>query len=82
MVDGAFGDINAANISSRLMINATGTVGAIASAQLIFDYAGAGFGQLFFGANGNDAGAAVLIATLTPTTRTLVALTAAAYLFI
>ena len=78
MVDGAFGDINAANISARLTINAMETVGAVASAQLIFDTAGAGFSQLFPDTAGNAAGAAVLIAILTPTTRTL----AAAFLFI
>ncbi|WP_298285674.1 calcium-binding protein, partial [Novosphingobium sp.] len=80
--DGAFADINATNIATRLTINATGTVGATAVAQLIFDNAGAGFGQLFFDADGNGAGAAVLLATLTPTTGTLVALTAADFLFV
>jgi Ca2+-binding RTX toxin-like protein len=80
--DGAFGDINAINIATRLTINATGTVGATAVAQLIFDNAGAGFGQLFFDADGNGAGAAVLLATLTPTTGALVALSAADFLFV
>ena len=82
LVDGAFGDINSFNIGSRLTINATGTVGATAVAQLIFDNAGAGFGQLLYDADGNGAGAGVLLATLTPTTGTLVAINAADFLFI
>ena len=82
MVDGAFGDINAANISARLTINAMETVGAVASAQLIFDTVGAGFSQLFPDTAGNAAGAAVLIAIVTPTTRTLVELIAAKFLFV
>ncbi len=82
LVDGAFGDINSFNIGSRLTINATGTVGATAVAQLIFDNAGAGFGQLLYDADGNGAGAGVLLATLTPTTGTLLAITASDFLFI
>ncbi len=82
LLDGAFADINAANIGSRLTINATATVGATALAQLIFDNSGAGFGQLFFDADGNGAGFAVLLATLTPTTGTLVAISAAEFVFL
>lgn len=82
LVDGTFGDINSANIGSRVTINATGTVGATAVAQLIFDNSGAGFGQLFFDADGNGAGLAVLLATLTPTTGLAVAITAADFIFI
>ena len=80
--DGAFADINATNIATRLTVNATGTVGASAAAQLIFDNAGAGFGQLLFDADGNGAGAAVLLATLTSPTGTLVALGAADFLIV
>jgi Ca2+-binding RTX toxin-like protein len=80
--DGAFADINATNIATRLTVNATGTVGASAVAQLIFDNAGAGFGQLLFDADGNGAGAAVLLATLTSPTGALVALSAADFLFV
>ncbi len=82
LVDGTFGDINSANIASRLTINATATVGASTSAQLIFDNSGAGFGQLFFDADGNGAGIAVLLATLTLTTGALVSITAADFVFI
>ncbi len=84
LVNGAFGDLNSFNIGEvgRLTINATGTVGTMAVAQIIFDNSGAGFGQLFFDADGNGAGAAVLLATLTLTTGTGVAITAADFLFI
>ena len=69
LVNGAFGDINALNIAVRLTINATATVAASSLAQLTFDNAGAGFGQLFFDADGNGAGVAVLIATLSTTSN-------------
>lgn len=82
LVDGAFADVNATNIATRLTINATGTVGASGVAQLIFDNAGAGFGQLFFDADGNGVGAAALLATLTLPTGTLVALSGGDFLFL
>jgi Ca2+-binding RTX toxin-like protein len=84
LVNGAFGDLNSFNIGEvgRLTINATGTVGATALAQFIFDNNGAGFGQLFFDADGNGAGAAVLLATLTLTTGTLSSINAAEFLFL
>ena len=84
LVNGAFGDLNSFNIGEvgRLTINATGTVGTMAVAQIIFDNSGAGFGQLFFDADGNGAGAAVLLATLTLTTGTLSSINAAEFLFI
>lgn len=82
LASGAFGDINASNIASRLTINATGTVGSTSVAQLIFDNAGTGFGQLLFDADGNGAGTAVRFATLFPATGTLVAITAADFVFI
>jgi Ca2+-binding RTX toxin-like protein len=82
LLNDAFGDINVTNIASRLTVNATGTVGASAVAQIIFDNSGAGFGQLFFDADGNGVGAAVLIATLTPPTGALVAITATDFVFL
>lgn len=60
----AFGDLSTVALSTRLTINASATVAANASAQLIFDNSGAGAGRLFFDADGNGAGAAVLLATL------------------
>lgn len=82
LVDGSFGDIGQGNLATRLTINATGTVGANANAQLIFDNAGAGFGTLSFDADGNGAGAAVVLAVLVPTTGELVALTASNFGFL
>ena len=81
LVDGAFGDINASNIgiAGRFTISATGTVGPTGVAQFIFDDSGPGFGQLFFDADGNGAGVAVLLATLFPTTGTV---NAAEFLFL
>ncbi len=64
----AFGDLASADLLTRLTINATGTVAANANAQLLFDNSGAGAGRLFFDADGNGVGAAVLFATLTFTT--------------
>lgn len=61
----AFGDLAAADLATRLSINSTGSIAANGLAQLAFDNAGAGIGRLFFDADGNGAGAAVLIATLT-----------------
>lgn len=61
---GAFGDINGSNIATRFVASATAAPAANGSAQFLFDNAGAGFGQLFFDADGNGAGAAVLVATL------------------
>jgi hypothetical protein len=60
-----FGDIDAGNIASRFVANAGATPAAYTSAQFLFDNAGAGAGRLFFDADGNGAGAAVLIATIT-----------------
>lgn len=60
----AFGELSTVALSTRLTINASATVAANASAQLIFDNSGAGAGRLFFDADGNGAGAAVLLATL------------------
>ena len=68
IVSDGFSGINAGNIAAQLTINATGTVAANGSAQFIFDNSAAGAGNLFFDADGNGAGAAVLIATLTFTT--------------
>lgn len=61
---GGFGDVNGANIAFRFTASATAAPAANASAQFLFDNAGAGFGQLFFDADGNGAGAAVLMTTL------------------
>jgi Ca2+-binding RTX toxin-like protein len=61
---GAFGDLSTVALSTRLTINASATVAANASAQVIFDNAGAGAGRLFFDIDGNGGGAAVLLATL------------------
>ena len=82
LVDGAFGDINAANIGVRLTVNSTGTVAATGTAQLTLDNSGAGLGQLMFDADGNGAGAAVLIATLTSTVGNFPVFTSAEFLFI
>jgi len=82
LVDGSFADINATNIAARLTINATGTVGASSVAQFIFDNSGAGFGNLSFDADGNGAGLAVLVATLSPQAGTLVAFSAADFVFL
>ncbi len=61
----AFGDVFEAGLASRLTINATATVAANGSAQLLFDNGGPGAGRLLFDADGNGAGVAVLLATLT-----------------
>jgi Ca2+-binding RTX toxin-like protein len=82
LAQGGFGDINGANIASRLTINATASVGANSLAQLIYDNAGAGSGTLFFDADGNGAGTAVVLAVLVPTTDQLVALTASNFAFL
>ncbi len=83
VVSGNFGEINAGNIVARLTINAAGTVGATALAQFIFDNADAGAGNLFFDADGNGAGVAVQIATLTfDTDLGLAAFSAAEFEFI
>ncbi len=81
LVDGDFGDIGQGNTSTRLTINAIGTVGANTNAQLIFDAAGAGFGTVSFDATGNGAGAAVVLAVLVPTTGEFVALPASNFGF-
>lgn len=60
-----FGDIDSGNIAARFVASAGATPAANASAQFLFDNAGAGAGRLFFDADGNGAGAAVLIATIT-----------------
>jgi len=59
-----FGDIDAGNIASRFVTTATATPAANGNAQILFDNAGLGAGRLFFDADGNGAGAAVLFATL------------------
>ena len=60
----AFGDLATVALSTRLTINAGATVAANTSAQLLFDNSGAGAGRLFFDADGNGAGVALLLATL------------------
>jgi Ca2+-binding RTX toxin-like protein len=65
-----FGDIGPDNIAARFSANASATVAANSLAQLTFDNSGAGSGRLFFDADGNGSGAAVLIATLRFTTPT------------
>lgn len=81
-LDGAFGDIVAANFGNRFEINATGTIVGGAFAQLMVDNAGAGFGQVFFDADGTGAAAAVLLATLTATSLTGVLLSSADFAII
>lgn len=65
-----FGDIDAGNIAARFVKSATGTPAANGSAQLILQTAGAAAGRLTFDADGNGAGAAIVIASLTFATAT------------
>lgn len=65
-----FGDINAGNIDARFVKAATGAPAANGNAQLILQTSGANAGRLTFDADGNGAGAAVIIATLSFTTAT------------
>lgn len=81
-LDGAFGDISAVNFGQRFNINATGTFVGGAYAQQMVDNAGAGLGQVFFDADGTGAGAAVMLATLTPTSATGVLLSEADFVFL
>lgn len=61
---GAFGDFNGSNIATRFVASATAAPAANASAQFLFDNSGGGIGRLFFDADGNGAGTAVLVTTL------------------
>lgn len=79
---GAFGDINGSNIATRFSASATAAPLANASAQFLFDNSGGGIGRLFFDADGNGAGSAVLVTTLQFTSPTALAgFSASSFLF-
>ncbi|MFM7512352.1 MAG: calcium-binding protein [Cyanobium sp.] len=80
---GVFGDISEANFASRFVKNAGGAPAANGNAQLILQTSGVTAGRLAFDADGNGAGAAVTIATLSFLTATgLADISAADFTFI
>ncbi len=68
LLAGVYGDIDAGNIASRFFSSVTAAPGASATAQFLFDNGGPGAGRLLYDADGNGAGAAVLLATVQFTT--------------